>query len=136
MAFGTDYKNVGLAERQTDVVTGAVELFCGDTPLPVTISANVPAALAATGVPAWTPVKVDHETGDISLVTGAVVPNAITVSIVRPGSPAGRAPVYKAGCFNINALNWPAALNTDALKFGAFDAMTNGQIVIKKPYYN
>lgn len=136
MPYTTDYTDAGLAGRQTDTVSGAVELFCGDTPHPVTISANVSAALAAAGIPAWTPVNVDHETDEITLVTGSVVPNAITVSIVRPGSPAGRAPVYKAGCFNINAIRWPDALNTDALKFAAFDEQVNSQIVIKKPYYS
>lgn len=135
MPYPTDYTDAGLAGRQTDTVSGAVELFAGDTPAVVTVSANVSAAVAAAGLPAWTPVNVDHETDEITLVTGAVVPNAITVSPIRTGSPAGRAPVYKAGCFNIYALNWPAAINTDALKFGAFDSQVNAQIVIKKPFY-
>lgn len=132
-----DYTNAGVASFQSDVVTGAIELFAGDTPAPVTVSAKVPTALAATGIPAWTPVAVDSETGAIALVDGTTVTkaNAITVAPVAAGVPANSdAPVYKAGTINLNALKWPASLDTEVKRFAAFD-LAKCQIYVKKPYY-
>lgn len=45
-------------------------------------------------------------------------------------------PVYRAGCFNPDALVWPASFDTDAKKFAAFDrAVTRGatNIILRRP---
>lgn len=43
-------------------------------------------------------------------------------------------PVYRAGCFNPDKLNWPASYDTEAEKFAAFDgAPTPTNIVIRRP---
>ncbi|MCQ4311699.1 hypothetical protein NAV33_07295 [Pseudomonas stutzeri] len=135
--YTPDYTNAGIAGFQNDSVAGAVELFAGDTPAPVTVSAKVPADLATAGIPAWTPVSVDFETDTIALVDGTTVTkaNAITVAPVAAGSPATTSvPVYKAGMFNINAPKWPATFATEAAKLAAFD-LAACQIYVKKPYY-
>ena len=41
--------------------------------------------------------------------------------------------VYKAGMFNMNALNWPASYDTDAKKQSAFVTGGGNQIYLKKP---
>lgn len=138
MAINPTQPAPGLAEFQSDTIGGLVELFAGDTPAPVTVSANYSAALAAAGIPANTPVNVDFETDEISLVAEGVEANAITVGVLRPGAGggvAGRMAVYKAGCFNINALNWPESLATEAARLAAFD-LASSQIYVKKPYYS
>lgn len=131
--------NPGLAEFQSDTIGGGVELLAGDTPAIVTFSASYTAAQAAAGIPMNTPVDVDYETGVITypLAEGAK-PNAITLGTLRAGTgggAAGRMAVYKAGCFNINALNWPASLATEAARLAAFD-LASSQIYVKKPYYS
>lgn len=130
----------GLAAYQSDTVGGLVELWAGDTPAPVTISASYSTTLAAAGIPANTPVDVDFESGAISLVDGTTITkaNAVTVGTLVAGAGggvAGKMAVYKAGCFNINALNWPASLATEAARLAAFD-MAACQIYVKKPFYS
>lgn len=148
MAINPTQPAPGLAEFQSDTIGGLVELFAGDTPAPVTISATYGADLAAAGIPAYTPVRVDFESGEIALAAAevpadgetpavpAVVPNAITVGVLRAGGSAeGRMAVYKAGCFNINALNWPDHLADEEDRLAAFD-LASCQIYVKKPYYS
>lgn len=135
-----DYANIGLAGSQSDTFT-TVELFFGDTPLPVTEDAIVPSALATAGIPAWTPVYLDPETRELALAdpdgTPAVLPNAITVVEVAAASPANTGlSVYTAGHFNINALNWSADYATEADKRGAFAASPYSQIRIGVPAYD
>lgn len=130
----------GLAEFNSDTIGALVELFAGDTPAPVSVTATYDAVLAAAGIPANTPVSVDITTGAIALVDGTDITkaNAVTVGVLRAGagaSAAGRMAVYKAGTFNINALNWPATLSTEALRLAAFD-LAACQIYVKKPYYS
>lgn len=137
MAHQADITGLGIASHQSDDVLGTVELFAGDTPAPVTISANVPTSLAATGIPALTPVQVNHENGDIALVDGTTITkaNAVTVAAVAAGAPANsKVPVYKAACFNLNALKWPASMDTEAKKLAGFD-LASSQIYVKKPFY-
>lgn len=130
-----DYTNVGIAGFQNDSVAGSVELFAGDTPAPVTDYALPGATLATAGIPAWTPVSVDPSTRAITLADGTTKPNAITVAPVPAGSPATTSvPVYKAGAFNLGALKWPAAFDTEGKKLAAFD-LAACQIYVKKPYY-
>lgn len=44
------------------------------------------------------------------------------------------APVYRGGCFNPDMLTWPAAFDTDAKKFAAFeDAPSPTSIVLRRP---
>lgn len=129
----------GLAAYESDTIGGLVELFFGDTPPPVTFSGKYSAALAQAGIPANSPVSVDYETGDIALVDGLTVTkaNAITVGLLKPvvGGVAGTMAVYKAGNFNINALNWPASLETETKRLSGFD-MAACQIFVQKPYYS
>lgn len=130
----------GLAEFNSDTIGAVVELFAGDTPAPVSVSATYSTTLAVAGIPAYTPVSVDVDTGAIALVDGTTVTkaNAVTVGVLRAGAGngvAGKMGVYKAGTFNINALNWPTSLATEAQRLAAFD-LAESQIYVKKPYYS
>lgn len=135
------YADYGIPTVQTESYT-QVELFAGDTPAVVTDFGIVASALATAGIPAWTPIYVDPVTRAVSLAVidadvpeNSVAPNAISVVTIQPGSPADtNLPIYKAGMFNIRALNWPATFDTDAKKFSAFAAAPDAQIYIKEPY--
>lgn len=136
-----DYKNIGLAELNQDGFT-VVELFAGDSPAVVTDHGVISAAQSATGIPAWTPVHVDPATREVTVAVyddtvpaNTVLANAITVADVVPGAAEGSAcPVYKAGMFNINALNFDASFETEALKASAFNT-AQCQIYVKAPFY-
>lgn len=109
----------------------AIEVFSGDTPLPVTTTEQVAAALLTPGLPALSVVGRDGSGHLIMAVSGSVAPIGITTVAVLPGSPSGtKVPVYRSGCFNPAALNWGASYNTDELKRRAFEG-TGAEIVIK-----
>lgn len=139
MAITPTQPTPGLAQYESDTIGALVELWAGDTPAPVTISGKYSATLEAAGIPANTPVSLDYETGAIALVDGTTVTkaNAITVGTLLPraGGSGGEMAVYKAGCVNIKALNWPASFDTDAKKLAAFD-LAECQIYVKVPYYS
>lgn len=141
MAISPSQPAPGLAEFQSDTITGLVELFHGDTPAPMTESVNYTTGQAAAGIPANTPVFVDDATKTIALVDGTTVTkaNAITVGVLRAGAGggvAGKMGVYRAGNFNINALNWPASLDTEAERLGTAFDKASCQIYVGKPFYS
>lgn len=120
--------NYGVAGFESEDVTMSPELFAGDTPQVVTIGAVVPDAVATAGLPRWTPVYVPYDGAEMVIPTEGVVANTITIGNIPADSPSGtHMPVYQAGCFNINAINW-GDLETDAEKFAAIESPT---IVVK-----
>lgn len=140
MAINPTLPTPGLAQFQTDTVGGVTELIFGDTPAIVTISAKYTAPQAAAGIPARTPVWVDFETDTIELVDGTTVTkaNALLRSGLQAGAGggvAGSISVMKAGCLNLNAIAWPASLDTEAKRLAAFD-LSSCQIYVKKPHYS
>ena len=55
---------------------------------------------------------------------------AITIVDIPAGAAANsNTPVYKAGCFNIRALNWPASYDLDSERFSAFAAAAGTQTI-------
>jgi len=129
------YSQYGIAEINTDSFE-QVELMAGDTPPVVTDYALLGSTLnSGAGIDAWTPIFVDPGTRAITLALhGTQAPNAITIAAVPTGSGATAAvPIYKAGMFNMAALNWPASYDTDAKKLAAFVTGGGNQIYVKKP---
>ncbi|MDX0622911.1 hypothetical protein GOD54_23715 [Sinorhizobium medicae] len=139
MAINPTYPDVGLADFQSDTIGGLAELFAGDTPQPVSVAGTYTAAQAATGIPKFTPVRVEYDGGPITLVDGTTVTkaNAITTGTLKAGGTvAGSMGVYKAGCLNLKGpINWPASMDTDVKRLQAFDLATS-QIFVKRPYYD
>ena len=127
----------GLAEYESDSIGAVVELFAGDTPAPVTTTVAYTAEQAAAGIPAYTPITISPADGSFTVSTSADA-NAITVGVLRAGAGggvAGRMAVYREGCFNIDAINWPSELATESDRINAF-AVGGAPIYIKKPYYS
>lgn len=126
-----DQTTYGLASFQNESVTSSPELFAGDTPQVVTVGSKPSSAILTAGLPRWTPVVVNHDGGEMTLpdVAGGTPANAITLAAIPAGSPEGfQMPVYKAGCFSIEALNW-GDLTDDADKFALVAGSDN--IVVK-----
>lgn len=115
-----------------------LELFAGDTPLPVTTSEVVDATLLAAGVPANS-VMGRSATGTLVYATwdavaaNAVKPIGITVAAVLPGAASGAVPCYRAGNFNPAALNWHSTFDTDAKKRLAFEGTGVDVVITKSP---
>lgn len=130
------YSDYGVAGVQNDSFT-QVEILAGDTPAIVTDYGIAGSTLAAAGIPAWTPVIVNPGTRAITLpVQGTSKANALTTHSLEAGSAAtSSVQVYKAGMFNIDAINWAASFDTVAERQDGFD-MAACQIYVKKPYNN
>lgn len=138
MAWTPGTPDHGLASFDIDSATALLELWAGDTPQPVSISGTYTSGQAATGIPAFTPVRVEYDGGPITLVDGTTVTkaNAITLGTLRPGgTTAGAMGVYKAGCLNLKGpINWPASMDTDVKRLQAFELATC-QLYVKAPVY-
>ena len=137
-------KQPGLAGIQTDTFT-TVEILAGDTPAQVSDSGKLSSAQATSGIPIWTPVNLNQETGEIKLAVydattpaNAVVPNAITNIDIPAGAfvTGAAVPVWTAGSYNVDAINWPASFDNHDKKMGAFAKATGCQIYIRAPYYS
>ena len=128
------YSDYGIASISTDSFS-QVEILAGDTPAAVTDYGIVGSTLAASGIPAYTPVIVNASTRAVTLpVQGTSKPNALTITSIEAGSSAtGTVQVWKAGMFNIAAINWGADFDTEAERISAFD-LAACQIYVKKPF--
>lgn len=130
-------QTAGIASQYSESITEAAKaLFTGHEPAALTVDMTV---AASQTIPALTPVGFDGSGDLVPAVSGGGSPIAaigITVcAVTTPGSGTKKAiPVYRGGCFNPDALNWPASYDTDAEKFGAFNgAPTPTNIIIRRP---
>lgn len=131
------YPNHGLVAFESDTIGGLTEILAGDTPAIVSIAGTYTSGQAATGIPKFTPVRVEYDGGPITLVDGTTVTkaNAITISALNAGGTvAGSMGVWKAACLNLRGpINWPAFMDTDAERLQAFELATS-QLYVKRPY--
>ncbi len=128
------HADAGIADSQYDDFA-IKEILAGDTPPAVTDSAIIGSTLAASGLAAWTPVIVNWATGAVTLpVQGTSKPNALTIhSIAAGASASSTVQVWRAGMFNMDAINWGADFDLESERKSAFD-LAACQIYVKKPY--
>lgn len=98
-------------------------LFAGDAPAPATIDVSL--TVATTALTQFQPLQRNDTTGayepwaagnEIAAITGYGVPVGTS-----------RAAVYVAGCFNLDAIRWPAS-TTEA----QVQAASSGMLVFRK----
>jgi hypothetical protein len=115
------YGDAGMAEFNTDIFTG-VELFAGSAPMPWTSDEIVAAAtIAGAALPAFS--VVGFLAGELVMAktsATAVIPIGITTAPVNQLAVNRTVAIFRAGAFNMDALNWHADYNTDLLKRNAF----------------
>lgn len=73
---------------------------------------------------------------DATYASAGVRPIGVAIIAITTATPASQPglPVYRAGCFNPDALVWDASFDTDAKKFNAFaGAPTPTNIIIRRP---
>jgi hypothetical protein len=124
------YANAGMAAYEAGDTYKTVELFSGDTPLPV--SEDFPVA-SGVAIAAFSVVGLSGGNLVLANTTGPIVPIGVTTAPVLNTGSAQRVAIYRAGCFNPAALTWHADYATDADKAAAFrgaPAPTN--ILIRK----
>lgn len=116
------------------------ELFSGDKQVSTQSYVVADAVIADADLPANSVVGFNASNELVLAVRGSVDPNddvlpiGITTATVKEDSTTKTVAVYRSGCFNPDALNWPASYTTDAQKKHAFDHM-GSDILIRKPGY-
>lgn len=137
----TPYRGQGVgvpSSASETLTTGDKALLAGDNPSLLTFDYAVAA---------------DQDFADLTVVgfddNGRIVPAEYDATYAEDGvRPIGIAvagiesqsstayeglSVYRAGCFNIDAIVWPASFDTDAKKFGAFEgAPTPTNILVRR----
>lgn len=111
---------IGVPTQGEDIINpGYIPLITGNEP--ALFQADLTVA-ASQNIPAYTPVGFDGSGNLVPAVSGTTQAIGITFNaVVTPGSGALKgAPIYRAGCFNPDALNWPASYDTVEKKFEAF----------------
>lgn len=128
-------QSLGVPEQFTEeILVSELTLITGNEPAVLTVDHIV---AANTTFPALQVVGFDGSGNIVKAVKGTV--NAVGIA-VAPLATAGTvgalkgAPIYRAGCFNPDALVWDASYATDADKFTAFNlAPQPTQIVVRRP---
>lgn len=119
--------NIGVAGFGSDTSAKTVpQLFAAETPPAVTTDIQFPAGAVGqfvpltTGFAPWDPAPSTGSPGPILALTAYAVPGGT------------RAAVYHAGCFNLDAINWPTG-TTEALIQAATE---NTQLKFRKLLYS
>lgn len=128
------YADAGIADSQYDDFA-VKEILAGDTPPAVTDYGIIGSTLATSGLAAWTPVIFNPSTRAITLpVQGTSQPNALTIHSIAAGAAStSTVQLWRAGMFNLDAINWGADFDTEAERVAAFD-LAKCQIYVKKPF--
>lgn len=126
-------QTAGIPRQHDDVIIAAdVYLITGNEPAVMTKDELF---APNQNIPALTPVGRNDD--DLLVPISDSIPAiGITIIDVVTGASAESkgAPVYRAGCFNPDVLNWPETLNTEAERMNAFEgAPTPTNIILRRP---
>jgi hypothetical protein len=127
-------QTAGIPRQNSDTITAAdVYLITGNEPAVMTEDLVV---AASQTIPALSPVGFDGNGRLIPAVSG--VTQAIGIAIVAITTDASTTykglPVYRGGCFNPDAIVWPASYDTEAEKMNAFaGAPSPTNIIMRRP---
>lgn len=132
-------QGAGIPRQDSDtIVSSGKDLFVGDEPRRFTQDKPVAASttikdLEVVGFNASG--NLVPAVYDATYEENGVRPIGIAVlGITTPSSGALKGlPIYRAGCVNIDAIEWPASFDTDAKKFAAFEgAPTPTNFVLRR----
>jgi hypothetical protein len=115
--------NIHYAEIEKGETLAVDGLWAGDTPSPSTI--DVAVTVSGSPIPQFTPLQRHATTHAFELWAAGNEVAAVTAYEIPVGT--SRAALYIAGCFNLDAINWPAA-TTEA----QVQAAERGMIVFRK----
>lgn len=116
--------DAGMAASNSESFT-TVTLVTGDFPQHDTSEVVAASVIATDDLPALTVVGRDSSGEIVPAVLGggnAVAPIGITINTVKAGATNRTVAVYRAGCYNPDALVWDSSYDTDAKKRVAFEA--------------
>lgn len=115
---------------EQEINPGLSDLITGHEPALLTMDLVV---AGGQTIPALTPVTKDENGNLVAATAGTPAIGITIVDVVTAADETKGAPVYRAGCFNPDALNWDDSYADDAAKFAAFEgAPTPTNIVMRR----
>lgn len=121
VATNIGYSEAGMASFQTEQFTD-IELFANEAPPLVTTNGQLDPAMVATADFAAFTVVGKNANDQWTLADGVnVIPVGVTTATVKNGATNLTIAVWRAGAFNMNALNWHSNYATDQQKRTAFE---------------
>lgn len=110
--------NPGVASFENEDFSGPVGLLLSNTP---PIATKVYPMEATLDVPIYSVVGLNGSGEVVPAEQGVTQAVGIVAHKATYNAPGDEVQVILHGHLNINALDWPASYNTDALKLAAFD---------------
>lgn len=128
----------GVADFKEEIFGGPTEVRYGDMPVQ-TINIDITASGADVDLPIYSVLNGEGN-GILADWNATRDAGSADYILAEPISIADGAtmtvPVYVAGHFNMDALNWDASYDTDAKKKDAFKGSDSPTIFISKPEHN
>lgn len=126
MATNIPYSEAGMASWQNEQFTD-IELFANEAPPLVTTNGQLDPAMVATADFAAFTVVGKNSSDQWTLADGVnIKPVGITTATVKNGAVNLTIAVWRAGSFNMDALNWHTNYATDAQRRVAFESSYAG----------
>lgn len=113
---------------------GVDQLFAGDTPAVTTEDKHFAASQGAFAQ--YVPLYFDPADGLYKTWAPGNILSAVTAYAIPDLAVAQRAALYTAGCFNIDAINWPASTNQEQVDLAANAAGSNSKLAFRKLLYS
>lgn len=127
---------IHIAQGPGEESTTVPQLFAGDTPAVVT--RDVPFVSAQGAIPQYTPLTFDPATGRYvawtaaALAADALPISAITAYAIPDLAVDQRAAVYIGGCFNVDAIAWPASTTENDIEAAVNASAHNSLLQFRK----
>ena len=110
------------------------QLFAGDTPAVVTRDVRVAASQAT--IPQYTPLSFDEADGLYKPWAAGGAISAVTAYAVPDLAVDQRAAVYLGGCFNVDAIKWPAGTSEADVEAAMHASTANSLMQFRKLLYS
>lgn len=125
---------IHIAQGPNEEAVSVPQLIAGDTPAMVTRDVKVASAQGAFSQ--YVPLSFDAVSGNyVAWAAGAEI-SAITAYAIPDLATDQRAAVYTGGCFNVDAINWPASTSEADVEAAMNAAGANSLLVFRKLLYS
>lgn len=128
---------IHIAQGPGDESYTVPQLFAGDTPAVTT--RDVPFLTAQAAIPQYTPLTFDAATGTyVAWAADATVQpiSAVTAYAIPDLAADQRAAVYVGGCFNVDAIAWPAGVTENDIEKAVNASAHNSLMQFRKLLYS
>lgn len=125
---------IHIAQGPGDESYTVPQLFAGDTPAVTTRDVLVASAQGA--IPQYTPLQFDAATGTYVAWAAGTAISGVTAYAIPDLAVDQRAAIYLGGCFNVDAIMWPAGTAEAAVEAAMNASTANSLLQFRKLLYS